>query len=207
MDPFSYLEIQVSIPAPLVEDRAHFQLTNTYMGEIKYISLMSPISLAERSKKFQEIITRQGNRKMYFMRLKHPSTLLFSAFLKWSTFLARYKLPMDLMCVSYFLTIMWITWCNRQPRLQTPNKGQIGEIVSSISSIQSTGQWQFDHHLNMDVQWALTNHPPPMMQRLERQLSQPEKTILNKNLRPTKEAWLGNVSWLSKVCAIHKDPV
>lgn len=161
MDPFSYLEIQVSIPAALVEDRAHFQLTNTYMGEIKYISLMSPISLAERYKKFQEIITRQGNRKMYFMRLKHPSTLLFSVFLKWGTFLARYKLPMDLMCVSYFLT------CNRQPRLKTPNKGQIGEIVSSI---QSTGQCQFDHHLNMDVQWALAvaDHPPPMMQRLER---------------------------------------
>lgn len=43
---------------------------------------MSPTSLAERYKKFQEIITRQGNRKMYFMRLKHPSTLLFSIFPK-----------------------------------------------------------------------------------------------------------------------------
>lgn len=165
---------------------------------------MSPISLAERYKKFQEIITQQGKRKMYFMRLKHPSTLLFSIFLKWSIFMARYKLPMDLMCLSYFLTTMWITWCNRQPRLKTPNKGQIGEIVSSI---QSTGQCQFDHHLNMDVQWALTDHPPPIMQRLERQLSQPQKIILNKNLRPTKEAWLGNVSWLSQVRVIHKDPV
>lgn len=92
---------------------------------------------------------------------------------------------MDLMCLSYFLTTMWITWCNRQPRLKTPNKGQIGEIASSI---QSTGQCQFDQHLNVDVQWALTDHPPPIMQRLERQLSQPEKIVLNKNLRPTKDA-------------------